>query len=57
MRVFLEESRNFKEIQFFDHKYRLNSRSITREERAFMRNNGLQSWGTSEIPWSGYADD
>lgn len=57
MRVFLEKSQNIKEIQFFDHKYRLNSRSITREQRAFMRNNGLQSWGTSEIPWSGYADD
>ena len=22
-----------------------------------MRNNSLQSWGTSEIPWCGYADD
>ena len=22
-----------------------------------MRKNGLQTWGTSEIPWSGYADD
>ena len=57
MRVFLEKSRQVKEIKFFDHKYRLNTRAISRKHRAEMRDKKQRSWGTSEIPWSGYADD
>ena len=57
MRVFLEKSRQVKEIKFFDHKYRLNTRAISRKQRAEMRDKKQRSWGTSEIPWSGYADD
>ena len=57
MRVFLEKSRDFEEIEFFEHKYRLNLRAISRNQRAKMRESNQQSWGTSEIPWSGYADD
>ena len=57
MRVFLEKSRHFEEIKFFEHKYRLNLRAISRKQRAKMRENNQRSWGISVIPWSGYADD
>ena len=57
MRVFLENSRQIEEIKFFNHKYRLNTRAISRKQRAEMRDRNQRSWGTSEIPWSGYADD
>lgn len=57
MRIFIEKSRNIEEIKFFEHKYRINCRAFTREERSYMRSNNLRSWGSSKLPWSGYADD
>ena len=57
MRVFLEKSSYIEDIKFFQHKFRINCRAFTREQRSYMRNNDLRSWGTSILPWSGYADD
>ena len=45
------------DIKFFQNKFRINCRAFTREQRLYMRNNDLRSWGTSILPWSGYADD
>ena len=57
MRVFLEKSSYIEDIKFFQHEFRINCRAFTREQRSYMRNNDLRSWGTSTLPWSGYADD
>ena len=57
MRVIIEKSKSDKNIWFFHHKYRVNSKAFTREERAFMRENNIKPWGSSTLPWCGYADD
>uniref|UniRef100_A0A7M5UNA8 Reverse transcriptase domain-containing protein n=1 Tax=Clytia hemisphaerica TaxID=252671 RepID=A0A7M5UNA8_9CNID len=57
MRLMIEKSRNDPLIQFFVHKYCINSHSISRNERVIMREKGLSSSGTSLLPWCGYADD
>ena len=44
-------------IRFFEHKYRINSRSITREERLQLRHRNMRLSGTSTLDWCGYADD
>ena len=44
-------------ICFFEHQYRINIRSISREERLNMRNDNIKPWGISSLPWCGYADD
>ena len=56
MRVFIHECRT-ESIKFFEHFYRINPRSIHREERLQMRLENLSSWGPSILPWCGYADD
>lgn len=56
MRVFIERAKT-ENINFFQHLYRLNPRSISREQRLQMRIKDLRNWGTSSLPWSGYADD
>lgn len=57
MRVFMERCEKDKDVKFFEHKYRLNSRSISREERLIMRNLKVSASGTYSLPWCGYADD
>ena len=57
MRVFVEKCQKDESITFFTHKYRLNMNSITREERMKMRENNSNTWGSSLLRWSGYADD
>ena len=57
MRLMIEKSRADPSIQFYVHKYRINSNSISRNERLSMRKNSLSSSGTSLLPWCGYADD
>ena len=54
MRVFLEQSEN---ANFFEHRYRVNPRSFTREERYALRNEQINLNGSSVLPWCGYADD
>ena len=44
MRVFIHECRT-ESIKFFEHFYRINPRSIHREERLQMRLENLSSWG------------
>ena len=57
MRVFIDRCIKDGSIRFFEHKYRINPRSISREQRLNMRNNNVKSWGLSSLPWCGYADD
>ena len=56
MRVFINESQT-ENIKFFEHCFRLNPRSISREERLKMRQENLKRFGISTLPWCGYADD
>ena len=57
MRVFEEKCAQNSGIKFFEHKYQINGRSITREERISLRHSNLSLRGTSILPWCGYADD
>ena len=57
MKKNLENSRQIEEIKFFNHKYVLNMRAISKKQRAEMREKKQRSLGTSENPWSGYAND
>ena len=57
MRVFVDKCKSNDLIHFFQHKYRINTRSITREQRLQMRNDNKKLWGLSTFPWCGYADD
>ena len=56
MRVFINESQT-ENIRFFEHCFRLNPRSISREERLKIRQENLKSFGIPTLPWCGYADD
>ena len=44
-------------IKFFEHKYRINNRSISREHRLNLRHMNRKLYGSSTLPWCGYADD
>ena len=44
-------------IRFFKHQYRTNARSISRKQQLRMRNENIKLWGSSTVPWCGYADD
>ena len=57
MRVFLSRCSTINDIKFFKHKYRINPRSVTREERLRMRNQNISGNGEASLPWCGYADD
>ena len=57
MRVFIDKCSSDDVINFFEYKYRLHCRTFTREDRVNMRNENTQTWGSSTLPWSGYADD
>ena len=58
MKKNLENSRQIEEIKFFNHKYCLNMRAISKKkQRAEMREKNQRSLGTSENLWSGYAND
>jgi len=57
MRVFMERCERETDVKFFNHKFRFNSRCVTKEERLNMRNQNIKTWGTSLLPWCGYADD
>ena len=39
------------------YQYRINARSVSREQRLRMRNENVKLWGSSTIPWCGYGDD
>ena len=44
-------------IRFFKHQYRINARSISREQWLRMLNENVKLWGSSMVPWCGYTDD
>ena len=44
-------------IRFFKHQYRTNARSISRKQQLRMHNENIKLWGSSTVPWCGYADD
>ena len=57
MRVYVEKCTLNDEINFYNHKYRINTRSITRAQRLQMRNSNEKLSYESSLPWCGYADD
>ena len=57
MHVFIERYTKDEDIKFFQHKYRLNSRSISIEECLIMRNLKIGASGVCTLPWCEYADD
>ena len=57
MRVFMDNCNERWLYSFFEHQYRINARSISREQRLRMRNKNVKLWGSSTVPWCGYADD
>ena len=57
MRLFMEKAQSDRNIDFFNHKYRMNSNSFTRSDRISMRENRQSLSGSSLLPWCGYADD
>ena len=44
-------------IRFFTHQYRINARSISREQRLRMRNENVKFYRSSTVHWCSYADD
>ena len=56
MRVFINKSQN-ENIKFYEHHYRINCRTISREIRLQMRLNDQKFDGNMDLPWCGYADD
>ena len=56
MRVFSDQSQN-ENIDFYIHRYRINSVSINREERLLMRSSNLKHGENTSLPWCRYADD
>ena len=57
MRVFMNNCTKDDSIRFFKHQYRINARSISREQRPRMRNKNVKLCGSSTVPWCGYAND
>ena len=57
MRVYKEECKKESDIKFFEHKYRFNARTASREERLKFRNQSQMLHGSDTLSWSGYADD
>ena len=53
MRTFLEKA-TLQGLEFFRHKFRINLKSLTRDERYRLRN---QINSESQLSWRGYADD
>ena len=56
MRFFSVQSQN-ENIDFYIHRYWINSRSINREERLLMRSSNLKHGGNTSLPWCEYADN
>ena len=54
MRVFVNKSNH---INFYKHRYKINPRSMTREERLSMRTQNQLNEDSTFLPWCGYADD
>jgi hypothetical protein len=57
MRLILEKSHMNDDIKFFDHNYRINTSSVSRAERLYMRKKNISLSSLSILPWCGYADD
>ena len=57
MRVFMNNCKKDDSIRFFNHQYGINARSTPTEQRLRMRNENVKLWGSSTVPWCGYAND
>ena len=44
-------------LDFFKYQYRINARSIFREQRSRMHSKNFKLWGSSTVTWCDYADD
>ena len=56
MRIFINNATHAN-IKFYEHHYRINLRSVSREERLSMRSKNQSLEGNVNLPWCGYADD
>ncbi|XP_066917213.1 uncharacterized protein [Clytia hemisphaerica] len=56
MRIFINNATHAN-IKFYEHRYRINLRSVSREERLSMRSKNRNHEGNVNLPWCGYADD
>ena len=56
MRLFIEKCKQLK-IDFFEHSFRINSKSFTRDERYQITQENKKLYGKSLLEWCGYADD
>ena len=54
MQVFMNNYMNDDPIQFFKQQYRINARSISREQSLRMLNENVKLWGSSVVPWCDY---
>ena len=57
MHVFMSNCMQDDAIRFFKHQFRINARSISREQRLRMHNENVQLWGSSTVLWCSYADN
>ena len=55
-RLFIEKGKQLN-IDFFDHSFRINSKSFTRDERSQLKQENKKLFGKSLLEWCGYADD
>ena len=49
MRVFLENCQKHTLVDFFQHKFYINSKAFTREERISMRSNNIRPWDVDDL--------
>ena len=57
MHVFINNYTKDDSIRFFKHQYRINARSISREQRLRIRNGNVKLRGSYTVPWCGYVDN
>ena len=56
MRLFIEKGKQLN-VDFFEHSFRINSKSFTRDERSQLKRENKKLFGKSLLEWCGYADD
>ena len=56
MPVFMNNCTKDDSVRFFKHQYRINTRSISREQWFRMRNESVKLWRSSTVLWWSYVD-
>ena len=57
MRLVIEKCGQSSNVEFFAHRYRINSFAVSRAERISIRKRNQSLSSTSILSWCGYADD